>query len=861
MLKQKLKLILVSLMLAVQAFAPGAMAKTLNVRAYGTDQVAGYASLLKTSMIAPGKKVVFVVERPDRSIIQIPAEADLEGIARADFYGHQTKQAGIYKVAVYYPGTADASPQNTFSIYPDKVSGTQSMAVSSSAMVPADGREKSFVTVTLYDAYRNPIRDHQLKLISSRPEDKIESINGSISDEQGRASFKVTSAYPGVSVFTAMDASANEILNDREEIVFYKPSETREIGGNYLSANLFSANILNDQNVIPGPLSYFDIEDIPSTVKVNTDQTMTVIARDKDGNVAKNYTGSVLISVLEDDNATLPSNGEYKFNESDQGQFTFNLALRFSALGKQTIQVFDKNDWKIKGEFTVDVVSSQAVNLPNSNDLEIKSPLDGAIFAGNTVLISGQGDPNINLHLYKDDLKIADSETDSDGFFSYQVTNLSPGSHTFYVTNDFNQVSDSVTVTVDSLPPVLDSLQISPQGIVTPGKMLTITLMSEPDLAEVAIRFQGMEKALFPVQGQPGAYRGTVSAPAGIGNYPIDVILVDDFGNQSELLSQRTLSVQEEPATVPPQVKSLEGLAGNGEVMLLWDEVVGHDQLISHYNIYGGTSMSSLSFLAKTDNEDALYKLSNLKNGTQYFFAVTAVDAKGIESQSMSTVIAVTPRALQGNVQAPLGSGNVLTAPQNAFEIDDAGIDIFAFNPSAPEIDPVLQLPELESIVPQLPQASLFSNPLMGSSSPNAMTLSWQAFPGVDAMNYKVYFGLESGVYADYVLVEGNQTTAVVQDLIHGIPYFFAVVALDANGEEISPLSAEFVNIPAVGGLHSGAPASPLSDSPLPVSNFDLSQVNSNSQVGFPAWALILASLLASAGFYTYKRRLFSNHF
>ena len=834
---------------------PGTMAKTLTtLRAYGSDSVAGYASLLKTSMISPGKKVIFVVQRPDQSVVQIPAEADLEGIARADLFGHQTKQAGVYKVAIYYPGTADASPQNTFSIYPDNVSSIQSMITSSSQMIEADGVEKSFVTVTLYDPYQNPVTDHQVKLISSRPEDKVEAINGAVTDAEGRASFKIKSAHAGVSVLTAMDVSANTVLTDREEVVFYKPTQKREIGGNF-NAGLLSADVINGQNVIPGPVSYFDIEDLPSTVKVNTDQTITVLARDKDGNVAKNYTGSILISALEDNNALLPSNGEFKFSDSDQGSFTFNLALRFSQIGKQTLQVFDKTDWKIKGEIEVNVVSSNAVNLPDSNTLSITTPLDGATFAQNSVLISGQGDPNINLHLYKDDLKVASSETNSDGKFSYQVTNLAPGSHTFYVTNDFNQVSESVTVSVDSLPPVLNSLNIDPGGVVIPGQMLTFTLNSEPNLSEVAIRLQGIEKTLFPVQGQPGNYRGTISAPIGIGNYAVDVVLVDELGNKSNLLNQRTLSVQEQPATIPPQVEGLEVLAGNQEIMLLWQEVINHNLPISHYNVYSGTSLNSLSLFAKTDNEDALYKASNLMNGTQYFFAVTAVDSNNIESALMSTVIAVTPRLLQGNAQTPSSQAGAQNGG-SVFEVDEAGVDIFDFNPSPLDSEVDDQLPQM----PELPEASIFNNPLMGSAISNAMTLSWQSFPGVEASGYKIYFGLASEQYSDYVLIQGNETTAVVQDLINGLPYYFAVTALDADGNEISPLSAEFMGIPDANGLHSGAPAlSTDSDQPMPVSNFQLSRVPTNEEVGLSAWSVVLISVLASLGFYVYKRRLF-NH-
>ncbi|MDH5597131.1 MAG: Ig-like domain-containing protein, partial [Candidatus Peregrinibacteria bacterium] len=430
MFKTKIKSLILALSIAAQAFAPAALAGYLNVRAYANDTVAGYASLLRSSVLTPGKDIVFVVEKPDTSVVRVDAEADLEGIARADLYGHQTKVAGTYKVALYYPGTGDASPQSTFMVYPDRVSQTQSFVNSTVQMVEADGVSRSFVTVTLYDAYRNPIKDHQVRMISSRTEDEVTAVNGGVTDEKGQANFKVTSGYPGVSVLTAMDASANVVLEDREEIVFYAPSSSG-IGGNYYSTDMLQASIIQDaqaQEVLPGPVDHFEIEGLPAQIKVNTDQTMTIVAKDKDNNVAKNYTGAVLISTPDDENAILPNNGEYTFKEADQGSFTFNLALRFTTVGKQFIQVLDKNDWKIAGEIEVEVIPEQAITVPDvSASLVIKAPLDGAEFGSNIVVVSGQGNPNINLKVFDSDVKIGDTETDSDGFFSYQASGLSAG--------------------------------------------------------------------------------------------------------------------------------------------------------------------------------------------------------------------------------------------------------------------------------------------------------------------------------------------------------------------------------------------------------------------------------------------------
>lgn len=838
MLKSKIKILLFTLLLTLQGLAiPTTEAATLNVKAYGTGTLAGYPSLLRSSMITPSQKVIFVVEKPDGSVVQIPAQADLEGVAKIDLFGNQTKKAGVYKVSLYYPGTKDTSPQNTFAVYADKVSATQSTIQAVEPMLQANGIENTFVTVTLYDSYRNPVKNHAVKLISSLSDVEAEGVNGGMTDKSGRAHFKVSSKYAGVTTFTAIDSTANTILKAREEVVFTPVTTSREIGGNYFTTGL-SADILNDQGVLPGPIASFEITGLPNSIKINTDQTFTITAKDANGNVAKNYTGTVVFSTPNDKNATLPLNGEYTFKESDQGQFTFNLALRFSQMGDQVLTVTDKENWNIKGETNVTVTSGQVINQPSGTNLAITAPLDGGQFGTNTLTLSGKGNPSINLGIFVDDMKVADAETDTDGFFAHQLTNLSAGTHSFYVMSDQGQVSETVTVEIDTMPPVINTLNISPEGTTTPGKMLNISLNSEPKLAKVQVRVQGVVKDLLPVQGQPGNYAGNLAAPARVGSFPVDVILVDELSNRSELLNQKTIVVQNTAQTYPPQVQKVEALAGNGEVTLSWAPVENHSTSIVTYHIYYGTQMNQLNQELQTQTNQALYKISGLQNEQQYFFVVTAVDSKGLESAENSQVIAITPQA--PNSTSPSSTNNE--------PIDVLDFDLFG---SAPEINSV-QTPV------QISESTL-TQPLTGVPSDTAMNLSWQPFAGITAAGYKVYFGLNSGEYDDYVLVPGTRTSVTIRDLINEIPYYFAVVALDSNGKEISSLSPEFQGVPTGRAFHSAAsdqitPSQPSYVSPL--ANFQLSKVPANGQVGMASTILVALSILIGGGFYAVRKLL-----
>lgn len=819
-MKNKIKTLITALALSFQAFVmPFVSADFLNVRAYGTDTVAGYAAMLETSLINPGQNVVFVVEKPDMSVVRIPASADMEGVAAADLYGHQTKLAGNYKVAVLFPGSPDSSPQNGFTVFSGPVSVTQSDITSTRQMVTADGREKTFVTVTLYDEYRNPIPNHQVRLISSRGEDEVSVLSGGITNSEGRANFKIISEYPGISVYTALDATLNQVLADREEIVFYAPVRTEPIGGNYFSADLLGTDIgqADSGEVIPGPVNSFDIDGLPSVVRINTDYTITVTAKDKDGNMAKNYTGTILISTPDDEHAVLPSNGEYSFKESDQGKFTFNLALRFSKVGDQTIQVLDKDNWKIAGERQLETRPEQDIVDPDlSSTLLIKSPIDGAELGNSFIIISGQGDPNIYLKIFDNDIKIGDSETDSDGFFSFQAQNLISGGHEFYAMSDDGDVSPSVMIQIDTLPPVLNYFEISPDGSVDPGGQLTVTVRSEPYLEEAKIRIQGAEEVLFP--DDPGTYTAIVAAPVMTGSYPIDVILIDSLANKSEFLNKAVVDVTAEEVVYPPQVNNLAGEAGDAQVTLSWDEITDHTIAVQNYRIHYGTDLDQLDQVMDTEGAVMSLTIEELENDKQYFFNVYAIDVKGLESKEESITIAVTP-----------------VAP-----VDDDPID-----------DPIDDSDSIDIVPGGFIQGS--------SSSPDSVTLNWEPFPGINAYFYKVYLGLEPLHYDDYVITPNNTPTTTIKDLIPNIPYYFAVVALDLTGNEISPLSEEFSATPGGGGLHPAGDIDPDPNYFPPDSSLDndqLHKVPATEKTGPETMWIVVISLVVAHALYQHKKRI-----
>ncbi len=102
----------------------------------------------------------------------------------------------------------------------------------------------------------------------------------------------------------------------------------------------------------------------------------------------------------------------------------------------------------------------------------------------------------------------------------------------------------------------------------------------------------------------------------------------------------------------------------------------------------------------------------------------------------------------------------------------------------------------------------------LGGSSvfAQSVTLTWNPSSDTNAVGYKVYCGVASGVYTNAVAV-GNTTTATISGLAAGVTYYFSATTVDASGIE-SPFSNEATFVP-VGGTNGSTGSSPT---PPPVS-------------------------------------------
>ena len=81
-------------------------------------------------------------------------------------------------------------------------------------------------------------------------------------------------------------------------------------------------------------------------------------------------------------------------------------------------------------------------------------------------------------------------------------------------------------------------------------------------------------------------------------------------------------------------------------------------------------------------------------------------------------------------------------------------------------------------LIPSPGQASNFSLP-----TPYSLTLAWNPSPSPEIVACHLYYGTVSGEYTNIVVV-GDVTTVTVSGLLPGVIYFFAITAVDADGQE-----------------------------------------------------------------------------
>ncbi len=97
----------------------------------------------------------------------------------------------------------------------------------------------------------------------------------------------------------------------------------------------------------------------------------------------------------------------------------------------------------------------------------------------------------------------------------------------------------------------------------------------------------------------------------------------------------------------PAEVQNITATPDAGKISLAWDEATDEDGVVTGYKIYYGTQSVQTEDDSYADEilvpAQTSYDVENLQNGVEYFFALTAVDDEGNESETYSVEVSAIP--------------------------------------------------------------------------------------------------------------------------------------------------------------------------------------------------------------------------
>lgn len=500
-------------------------------------QGVGQPATLRATGLFPSEAVTVDVTKPDGTLLSFGAEATPAGDVLTNVFGLHLEQSGGYEVALFRE-TGEVVTDG-FTLPAGPVSAYRSVITAAKDTAPADGRTAVSVLVRAIDAYGNAVPDATLRIISSRENDEI--VAPPRTDLRGEAQVSVMSDAPGVSVLSAV--VGNTVLSARQEVVFYIADGTPNAGspddaglGAFLQAQLFGDDLSSPE------VAYLRLEGMDTEVALGDAQNVTVSARDINGEVVTDYTGTVRFS-SSDAAATLPQ--DYQFTEEDQGNHTFFLAVNFGTAGEQTLAASDLDDFRIFGQWEGRVVDLDSVGVGSSTstatsdgsnpgsgqEIQILTPIEGT-YKSNRMTITGFARNCETVRLRDGNQVLTEGLfVDTDNSFVFQTPRLADGLHQFQaVCEQGDALSNIVPIRIDRTPPAAMSVEIQPQNPMAPGQPFTILLGSSEPLSGGRCVFRDVPTE--HTEGQAEKWNGQYTAPLQPGEYPVACSVFDLSSNE-----------------------------------------------------------------------------------------------------------------------------------------------------------------------------------------------------------------------------------------------------------------------------------------------------------------------------------------
>lgn len=714
-----------------------------------TDTVAGIGTEISAQGFAAHEALALKLLPPLGAAVPLTATTDDQGKTMIRVNGEETQVAGPY--AVENDGSAVRA---TFQVLPDSLDPHVSSIESDTSSILPDGNDEARLTVLLRDRYGNPLSSHPVQLISSRSADVIRPLTAE-TDLDGQQLFAYSTRLPGAASLRAIDLITGKTLDAQVTLTAGEETWSRGVGGTTEDSWGTAARDTWGQAAMPralqpvgefqgrtlfGQLSTLDSFDVidhfrveidggKTEIPIRTDTTFLVVAEDRSDRTVEDYAGQIRFSST-DAKAILPF-GSRQFALKDLGSKTFTLGLRFNTGGEQTFAVEDSSG-NIRGSVTVQVTGGS--QIPGQSKITITEPAEGTTVNTSIVTLTGTSQPLINL-LVTGGTEIARGDTNEAGAFEVIVKlNTASTGATLQVEEAGGKFkSNPLHLTIDLVGPRIVSVDYEPQEPVE-GQDMTVTVKTEARVSPVTMTLEGTETTLVETATQPGTFTASFTAPAKVGTYQPQIKAVDALGNSSEMLTNFTVK----PKT-PPTVRRLTAEAKASAVALKWDPVAQGEA--DTYRVYVGERADNFAYSLDTDASVSAATVAGLKQGTTYYFAVTAL-LNGIESAEKSNIASAT----------------VL------------GIRL--------------------SVVPG--DASLL---LQWNSIKKSTPLS----------TYLLEYGVSSDALTEKRMISGDADTYTLRDLLNGVTYSLRLTPVTVPGELLRDLAALGEGTPNGSGFHAVA--------------------------------------------------------
>lgn len=707
------------------------------------DSIVGLGVTVQLSGASANQSVVLTVEPPKGAAFSLQGSTNEKGAAAIEIPGKQTQRAGTYAVTATVGGKV-VGPPLTVAVLPDMIDGDMSDLQVLSPRIEADGSDTADIEVTLRDRFGNVLPGRIATLVSGRPEDVVTTLT-SETDNDGVQHFRVRTTLPGTIQLRAVDLLSGLILHASATVQAIgnavggdKDYPTYTSQGSYGGQKFYGQLTGNGFDIIDA----FEISG-PAELDLGVEQTITVTAVDKDGQIVQDYVGTIILEST-DPSAVLPSRGIYEFKSRDQGEKKFPLGLAFNAAGSQTLRVYDNQNRTPTGgpygEMTFRV-GGHSATPSTGNGIDVTSPRDGDVVNTASLIVEGIGPRFANL-IVSGGVQNATGSSDTDGKFSIPVT-LNPGMTSFTLrVQDDTKRNDSgpIRITLDASGPQIGSVTFSPERP-NPGDKVLAVVQTEPDLQEVTLKLTPSGQATTGLSvtlpettsGSGGVYQAFFTAPE-TGAYQPTVSAMDRAGNVSEVRSTLTVGQQ-----TLPTVQNVKAEARVNAVGLSWDPMT---MVLDGYRIYVGDAKDNFLYTLDTNRVTTKATIAGLTPGKTYFFAVTALKGQ-LESKDKS-----------------------------------------------------------ETVTSQVLGLTLDVTP--GNGALNVKWVGMSANNSVQVGTYELAYGTDASQLNEIRTLNGQSKETTLRDLINGLTYFVTLTPITVTGDKVEELSAKGQGTPTGTGFTPG---------------------------------------------------------